>query len=79
MSTTNIYKVSFSIVKANTPPFAGKAHAYRREVRLALVGAATDQGVQAVLNADIPVSGGESIEILSSQQISQGTESAVLT
>ncbi len=79
MSTTNIYSVEFAVVKKNIPPFSGKSHQYRYAPRTVLVAAATDQGIQAVLNADVPIAGGESIDILSSQQVSRGTEPAVLT
>ena len=80
MATANIYRTTFSIVRGKTPPFAGASHFYRREVRTVLCAAQSDQGLQAVLVADIPLAGGESIEILASQQVVSGTDGgSVLT
>ena len=79
MSTTRIYSVQFQVVKANTPPFSGKSHQYRRELRAALVSAAADSGILAVLNSNVTLAGAESIEVLSSSEVSRGTEAAVLT
>jgi hypothetical protein len=70
----NIYCVDFCVVRKNTPPFSGASHQYRRQTRTALVSAANDQGIQAVLNADITLAGGETVEILHSHSVSLGTE-----
>jgi len=80
VATTRIFKTSFVIAKLNQAPVSGglAAYKYRRDVRHALVSAANDQGVLAVLNANIPLAGGEVIEILFSKEISEGTEPAVL-
>jgi hypothetical protein len=80
MATTKIYRTEFCITKLNAVPSRGGAPAYqyRRDVRTALVSAASDAGVLSVLNSDVSVSGGEVIEILSSKQIAEGTEPLVL-
>lgn len=78
MATTRIFAIKFQVVKANTPPFSGRSHQYRRDVRNALVSAQNDQGCLAVLTADIPLLAGETIEIVSSSEVSQGTEATVL-
>src|SRR6266404_4798695 len=69
-----IYQVDFCIVKKNTVPFAGKATQYRRENRRTLVLAATDQGIQAVLNADLALASGETVEIIHTQSVPSGTD-----
>jgi hypothetical protein len=79
MPSTNVYRTVFQVVKKNTPPFAGSAAQYRREQRIALVGCANDQLILGVLTSDIALASGETIEILHSSQVSQGTEAAVLT
>ncbi len=79
MATTKIFRTTFQICKPNTVPFTGKSHQYRRGEQIALVAAQTNQGVLAVLNADITLAGGEVIEILASKEIAEGTEPAVLT
>jgi len=74
MGTAQLWKVKFQVVRVSG---AGKntAYDYRREVRSANVQAATPAAVQAVLNANITgLVAGETIEIISIQQESFGTE-----
>jgi hypothetical protein len=79
MATTRIFRTTFTVCKPNQVPFSGKSHQYRRAEQTALVAAANPGAVLAVLNADVPLAGGEVIEILASKEILEGTEAAVLT
>lgn len=69
MSTTKVFEVEFEVVKAATTlpvGTGGNAYAYRRGKRRANVAAASGHpaDILTVLNADIPVNSGETIEIL---------------
>lgn len=77
MSSTNVYRVDFEIVKASAGG-VGKAYAYRRGVRTALVAAVSSHphDLLAVLNNDVTVNSGETIEILSANQVAVGSEGA---
>jgi hypothetical protein len=70
----NCYQVDFQVVKKSTATGAGSAYVYRRTQRTALVSAASDSGVQAVLNSDVSVLAGETIEILHTHTVTVGTE-----
>lgn len=72
MATTKIFDVEFEIVKAAPALPAGQsgnAYAYRRGKRRATVAAASGHpaDILTVLNADITVNAGETIEILHSR------------
>lgn len=75
MSVAQIFNVKFQIIK---PSANGKSTAndYRRETRQALVQAASvhPKDLLTVLNANIPLLAGESIEIAHASQVSGGTE-----
>jgi hypothetical protein len=71
---SNCYQVDFQVVKKSAASGAGPAYAYRRTQRTALVSAASDQGVQAVLNTDVSLLSGETIEILHTHTVTVGTE-----
>jgi hypothetical protein len=74
MGTAQIWRVKFQVVRVSG---AGKntAYDYRREVRSADVQAANPAATKAVLDADITgLVAGETIEIISIQQASFGTE-----
>jgi hypothetical protein len=62
------------VVKKSGGGNSGPAYSYRRTQRTALVSAASDQGIQAVLNADISLLAGEVVEILHTHTVSVGTE-----
>lgn len=64
MSLVSIWDTEFGIVKFNAAGQAGPAYAYVKPPRRATVSAATQAGILAVLQADIPVCPGETIEIL---------------
>jgi hypothetical protein len=75
MSVLNMYRVEFCIVKASAGG-AGSAYQYRRTPRTALVSAvsAHPKDLLSVLNSDITVNAGETIEILASSAVALGTE-----
>ena len=79
MATTKIWRTTFSVCKPNTVPFAGKSHQYRRVEQVALVSAATNAGVLAVLTSNLTLAGGEVIEVLASKEVSEGVDFSVLT
>jgi len=70
----NIYRVEFQVVNFAAQGKAGPVYKYRKPTRTALVSAANEQAVQTILNADIPVGGGELIELLHVSSINIGTE-----
>ena len=80
MATAQLFKVTFEVVKlAAALPAGGignNAYVYRRGTRSAFVQAASihPKDLLTVLNNDISVGAGESIEILSVQQESAGSE-----
>lgn len=63
----NMYRVDFEVV--NLTGAGGAKYRYRQGRRQGLVEAANIGAIQAVLNADIAVASGETIEILHVQQI----------
>jgi hypothetical protein len=82
MATIRIYEIQFQVVKLNPTGKAGPVYQYRKELRKGLFQVALVQrmvphpkDLLTVLNANIPVSAGESIEILNASQLSGGTES----
>lgn len=64
MATGKLFDVDFAIVSAKSGKFEGKKDNYRRDVRKAMVFAASPSAVQAVLNSNISLLGGESVEII---------------
>jgi hypothetical protein len=67
-----MFKTHFQIVKANPSNVQGSAFAYRKQPRIVMLEAASDQpgDILAVLNADLPALGaGEAYEILSTEKI----------
>jgi hypothetical protein len=82
MATLQIYRVEFCLKKAAAGGTAGKADQYRRDVRSALVSAASGhpRDILAVLNADLTIPAGEVVDILSVNQVVAGSEgSSVLS
>jgi hypothetical protein len=77
MATVNVYEVRFQVVKV-APQGSSNAYQYRRELRKALVVAASihPKDLLTVLNADITMLSGESVEVLGVSQVSGGTEGA---
>src|SRR5438045_695264 len=75
MSLLQIYRVDFCLKKASAGG-AGKADAYRREVRSALVSAASShpKDILAVLNADLTIPSGEVVDILAVNQVVGGSK-----
>ncbi len=75
MSLLQIYRVEFCLKKAGAGG-AGKADAYRRETRSALVSAASShpKDILAVLNADLVITNNETVELLAVNQVVSGTE-----
>jgi hypothetical protein len=75
MSTLNMYRVEFSIVKAAAGG-SSSAYQYRRPSRVALISAASmhPKDLLSVLNSDISVNAGEVIEILAASVVELGTE-----
>lgn len=67
MSQLSIFEVEFRLVKAAGQGQQGSAYVYTRPIRRATVSAASShpKDILTVLNADIPVSAGETIEIVS--------------
>lgn len=63
----NLYRVDFEVV--NLTGKAGAKYKYRVGRRQALVTAANNTAIQTVLNADITLTAGETVEILHVQQI----------
>ena len=81
MATLNLFDVEFEVVRKSAGG-AGNAYVSRRGARRAQVSAASahPKDLLTVLNADVPVLAGETIEILSVRGVSVGTEgSAVLS
>lgn len=68
MSQLTIWDVEFRVVKISSTGQAGPTYAYVKPPRRATVSAATQGGILAVLQADIPVGAGEIIEVLHSVQ-----------
>jgi hypothetical protein len=69
MATSNLYEVRFQVVKV-APPGSSNAWQYRKEMRKALVQAASIQELPSVLTADVDLQPGESVDILGAQQVS---------
>lgn len=78
MSLLQLFRVEFCLKKAAAGGQAGKADQYRRDVRSALVSAASShpKDLLAVLNSDLTIPAGEVVDILSVNQIVGGTEGA---
>lgn len=75
MSTTTVWDVDFRVVKLSPAGQTGPTYAYIKPQRRAQVAAATQNGILAVLQADVPVGTGEIIEVLSARQsATNGTE-----
>jgi hypothetical protein len=64
MATGKLFDVEFQIVKARSGSFEGRKDSYRREVRKAMVFAASSSACAAVLTAAITLAGGETIETI---------------
>jgi hypothetical protein len=71
----SIFVSEFQIHLPN--PGAGQVDIYRKPIRKALVAAATQQGVAAVLNANIALAGGEVLDVLSVRQYVEGSNGVV--
>lgn len=74
MSTTQVWDVVFRVVKLSAGS-AGPAYQYIKPERRAQVAAATQGGVLAVLQADIPIGANETIEVLNVRQSATTGES----
>jgi hypothetical protein len=75
MSVLNMYRVEFRAVKASAGG-AGSAYQYTRPNRVALISAASihPKDLLSVLNSDITLNAGETLEILAASAVSLGTE-----
>jgi hypothetical protein len=73
MATANLYEVRFQVVRV-APPGSSSAWQYRKEVRKALVQAASIQELPSVLTTDVDLQPGESIDILGAQQVSNAVK-----
>jgi hypothetical protein len=74
MSTLQLFDVEFQFKKAAAAPSQGQtgpADAYRRERRRVVVAAASahSKDILAVLNADVTILSGETIDILSVRSV----------
>jgi hypothetical protein len=69
MGNNVLFEVRFEVVKV-APPGSSSAYQYRRGMRKALVQAARVQDLPSVLNADITLQPGESIDILGALEVS---------
>lgn len=80
MASTQEFEVTFEVVKVRTGGGSGATYSYRKGPRKARVAAASahPKDLLAVLNADVPVGSGESIEILHVGQVATGTEGTVV-
>jgi hypothetical protein len=81
MATNMTYDVEFRMVKAAAGGSSGNAYQYTRPVRRATVIAASahPHDILAVLNADIAVLSGESIELVNVRSaVTPGSEGAVV-
>lgn len=77
MATGLVFDVEFQVVKAKSGKFEGRATSYRLDARKAQVYAANAAGCQAVLNANITLGSGETVEILHIKNNSLGGEGTV--
>lgn len=68
MSQTTIFDVEFRVVKLNPAGQVGPTYSYIKPSRRATVAAASQTGILAVLQADVPVNVNEVIEVLSARQ-----------
>jgi hypothetical protein len=75
MGSAQLFQVTFQVVKLGAGENSS-AYKYRRESRTAIVQAASihPKDLLTVLNNDITLGAGESIEILAANQYSRGTE-----
>lgn len=73
MSQTNVYHISFQVVKAN-PASSSTPWQYRKELRKALVVAANQAAAVTALTNDISLGTGESVDVVGVFQESVGTE-----
>ena len=81
MSVLQLFKPSFRLVKAAAAGQTSRPNQYTREVRSVIIAAASahPKDILAVLNADIAVRPGETIEVLSVSPIEAvGMEGTVL-
>ena len=78
MTNLNLFDVEFEVVRKSAG--AGNAYVSRRGVRRAQVSAASahPKDILAVLNADVTVLAGETIEVLGVRGVSVGTEGAAV-
>lgn len=76
MSVLQVFRVEFQLKKAAAGGASGKADQYRRDLRSALVSAASahPKDILAVLNADITIPAGEVIDLISVNQVVAGSE-----
>lgn len=77
MATGLVFDVEFQVVKKRSGNFEGKVTNYRRDARKAQVYAANPAGCQAVLDANITLGGGETVEITHIKNNSLGGEGFV--
>lgn len=68
MAAPQIYDVKYEVV--NLSGAAGLKYKYRKGIQTSIVASTSGQaGVQAVLNSDVSLAGGESVEILTITEI----------
>ena len=77
MASAKLYEVNFQIVKIRTGTGAGAVHLYRKPEQMALVYAANPGAVQAVLNANVSVQAGETIEITQTKDGTVGAAAVI--
>jgi hypothetical protein len=81
MAVLQLFKPTFRVVKLAAAGQAGRPYQYTREARAVIVSAASahPKDILAVLNSDISLGSGETLELLSTSQIEAvGTEGAVI-
>lgn len=77
MASAKLYEVDYQVVKVRTGGGAGAVHSYRNPTQKALVYAATPSAVQAVLNSNISLQSGETVEITQIKDATAGSAGVI--